>query len=103
MLTRAIERAVPKTLWTINRRLDRCIAPQRVKVFGKRVKVTPEIGCTIVGTVTRGPVRLHGKGKLIVADLPHRARNAARDVGGRPNGETAPGGAIDRQEGGWGK
>src|SRR3546814_8553928 len=94
MLTRAIERAVPKTLWTINRRLDRCIAPQRVKVIGKRVKVTVESGCTIVGTVTRGPVRLHGKGKLIVADLPIRARIAARHVDGVLEGEAATGAAM---------
>ncbi|MCM8729544.1 DUF4403 family protein [Hephaestia sp. GCM10023244] len=94
MLTRAIERAVPRTLWTIDRRIERCVAPQRVKLFGKQVKVTPEIGCTIVGTVTRGAVRLHGKGKVIVADLPIHAEISARDVGGVLKGETATGSAM---------
>ena len=60
MLKAALERAVPRTLWTIDRREKACVPPQRVKVFGKRVKVTPPIACTIVGKVTRGTLRLAG-------------------------------------------
>ena len=59
-----LERALPKTLWTINQREKACVAPQRVKLFGKRVKVTPAIPCTIVGQVTRGALRLRGEGKV---------------------------------------
>src|SRR3990167_7088109 len=57
-LKQALERAVPKTLWTINRREQACVKPQKVKLFGKKVEVTPPIACTIVGQVTRGPLRL---------------------------------------------
>lgn len=89
-----LERAVPRTLWTINRREKACVAPQRVKVFGKKVKVTPAIPCTIVGQVTRGPLRLRGEGNEIVVDVPINATIAARDVGGVLKGETATGSAM---------
>ena len=90
----ALERAVPKTLWTINRREPRCVQPQQVKVFGKKVKVTPPIACTIVGQVTRGPLRLRGEGDEIVVDVPIHANISARDVGGVLKGETATGTAM---------
>lgn len=89
-----LERAVPRILWTINRREKACVAPQRVKVFGKRVKVTPAIACTIVGQVTRGPLRFRGEGNEIVIDVPLNARINARDVGGVLKGETATGSAL---------
>ncbi|WCP14662.1 DUF4403 family protein [Sphingobium cupriresistens] len=93
-LRAAIEQAVPRILWTINRREPRCVAPQKVKIFGGELKVTPPIGCTIVGTVTRGPVSLRGEGREIVADLPIHASISARDVGGVLKGETATGSAM---------
>ncbi|WP_447764327.1 DUF4403 family protein [Sphingopyxis panaciterrae] len=93
-LSRALERAVPKTLWTINRREPACVQPQRVKVFGRKVKVSPPIACTIVGQVTRGPLRLRGEGDEIVVDVPIHATIAARDVGGVLKGETATGAAM---------
>src|SRR3546814_16193832 len=49
MLKRALERAVPRTLWTIDRREKACVPPPRVKVFGQRVTVTPPTACTLVG------------------------------------------------------
>lgn len=93
-LTRLLEREIPKTLWTIDRKLDRCIAAQRVRLFGRRVKVTPDIGCTVTGRVTRGPIRLRGEGNVIVADLPLSATIGARRVGGTPLRETATGSAM---------
>lgn len=93
-LKQALERAVPKTLWTINRREPACVKPQQVKLFGKKVKVTPPIACTIVGQVTRGPLRLRGEGSEIVVDMPLHATIAARDVGGVLKGETATGAAM---------
>ncbi|HEY0598356.1 DUF4403 family protein [Sphingopyxis sp.] len=93
-LKTALERAVPKTLWTINRRERACVQPQRVKVLGRKVKVTPPIACTIVGQVTRGPLRLRGEGDEIVVDMPLHATVAARDVGGVLKGETATGAAM---------
>lgn len=93
-LRQALERAIPRTLWTINRRERACVQPQRVKVFGKKVKVTPPIACTIVGQVTRGPLRLRGEGDEIVVDVPLNAMISARDVGGVLKGETATGAAM---------
>jgi hypothetical protein len=95
-LRQAIEDAIPRTLWTINQRSPRCIAPQRVKIFGEELKVTPPIGCTIIGTVTRGPVSLQGEGRDIIANMPIHARISARDVGGVLKGETATGSANVR-------
>lgn len=94
VLRAAIEEVVPHTLWTIDRKERRCIAPQKVKIFGKRINVTPVIGCTIVGVVTRGPIRLRGEGRDIVADMPIHARISARDVAGVLKGETATGDAM---------
>lgn len=93
-LRRAIEEAIPRTLWTVNQHSSRCIAPQEVKILGAQVKVTPPISCTIVGTVDRGPVTLRGEGREIIANLPIHARISARDIGGLLKGETATGSAM---------
>ncbi|MET0361632.1 MAG: DUF4403 family protein [Sphingobium sp.] len=93
-MLRAIEKAVPQTLWTIDQKVERCVPPQKVKLFGKKISVTPSLGCTIVGSVTRGPVTLHGQGQEIVADVPLNAVISARDVGGILKGETATGAAM---------
>lgn len=90
----ATEKAIPRQLWTINKHSPRCIPPQRVKILGARLNVTPAISCTIMGVVTRGPVRLRGEGRDIVADVPIHARISARDVGGFLKGETATGSAL---------
>lgn len=96
ILTNALEREIPRTLWSINQRFDKCVEPQRVKVLGKQIAVTPKSGCTIVGTVTRGPIRLRGAGRDFVVDLPIRAVIRARDVGGIIKQETATGSAMAR-------
>lgn len=93
-LTRELERAIPRTLWTIDQRLDRCVAAQRVRLFGRAVKVSPDLGCRVVGQVDRGPIRLAGAGRDIVADIPLNARISARDVGGTGAGQTATGTAL---------
>ncbi len=93
-LSLLLEKAVPRQLWSINRHSSRCVPPQKVKIFGKKLKVTPPISCTIIGQVTRGPLRLHGAGKEIVADIPINATIAARDIGGILKGETATGSAM---------
>ncbi|SBV33628.1 conserved exported protein of unknown function [uncultured Sphingopyxis sp.] len=93
-LKQALERAVPRTLWTIDRRERACVRPQRVEVFGRKVKVTPPIACTITGRVTRGALRLRGEGDEFVVDVPLHARISARDVGGVLKGETATGAAM---------
>lgn len=93
-LQRAIEGAIPKTLWTINKREPRCIAPQKVDVLGVKLGETPAIACTITGKVTRGSLRLRGQGDEIIVDVPLNAAISARDVGGVLKGETATGSAL---------
>ncbi len=94
LLRRLVEREVPETLWQIDQRFERCVPPQRAKILGQRIKLAPKIGCRVVGQVTRGPIRLHGEGADIVADVPLRARVQARDVGGIIKHETATGSAM---------
>lgn len=94
LLAHAVESAIPKTLWTINQEQPRCIPPQKVRIFGKEIKVTPAIKCTIIGTVTRGATRLRGDGQTLYVDVPIRAQISARDVGGILKGETATGAAM---------
>ncbi|RYY38329.1 MAG: DUF4403 family protein, partial [Sphingomonadales bacterium] len=93
-LSQAIERAIPRTLWTIDKHFDKCIAARRVKLFKKSLKVTPDIGCNVIGTVTRGAIRLRGEGEEIIADIPIVANISARNVGGVLKGETATGAAM---------
>jgi hypothetical protein len=82
LLEKALNDAVPVTLWQIDQPGAVCAAPTRVKLLGVKLKVTPTIKCRIVGEVTRGPIRLSGKkGKLQVL-LPVSASFAAKDVGG---------------------
>lgn len=87
---------LPVNLWSINERRDKCIPGQRLKVFKKRLKVTPDLGCTIVGSVKRGRIKLRASGKNIFLTIPVEAKVSARDVGGFLKGETATGSAIVR-------
>lgn len=94
ILLRAVERTVPRTLWTINERYDRCVPRKSVKVLGRNINVVPKIGCTVVGKVTRGAIRMRGEGRDIVFDVPLRASLRARDVGGILREENATGSAM---------
>ncbi|MDF7777022.1 DUF4403 family protein [Sphingomonas sp. AOB5] len=94
LLLRELERAIPRTLWSINRHVDKCVPAQRVRLFKRNLKVTPSLGCDVIGTVTRGAIRLRGQGEDIIADVPIRAQVAARDVGGFLKGKTATGSAM---------
>ena len=94
VLSQALERAIPRTLWSIDEQVKECVPPARVRLFKRSLKVTPAIGCRVVGTVTRAPIRLRGQGEEIIADVPINARIAARDVGGVLKGETATGSAM---------
>jgi hypothetical protein len=86
----------PTQLWQIDKAEPRCVPAKRVRVLGRTVKVTPQLGCRIVGTVTRGPIRLGGSGNVLTIRLPIRATISARDVGGIIGRETATGAAIVR-------
>jgi len=93
-LERRINAATPRTLWQIDKHEDRCVPPKRIKLLGRQVKVTPALGCRIVGTVTRGAIRLGGHGSTLAIDLPVSATISARDVGGIIKRETATGSAM---------
>ncbi len=93
-LTQMLERAIPRTLWTIDRHIDKCVAARRVRLFKRSLKVTPDIGCTVTGTVTRAAIRLRGEGEDIIVDIPIVAHISARDIGGILRGETATGAAM---------
>ena len=94
LIAQAIERAMPRQLWRIDRPGTRCVQPKRVKLLGKQIKVTPPIDCHIIGEVTRGPIRLRGNGRDLIADIPIHAQVSARDIGGLLKGETATGDAM---------
>jgi hypothetical protein len=87
---------VPRRLWQIDKREPKCIAAKRVEVLGIKAKVVPDIACHIVGQVTRGRIRLSGRGGTLIATLPVSATINARDVGGKLKGETATGAATVR-------
>lgn len=95
-LETALNGQVPRQLWRIDRQEKACVQAQRVKLLGVRAKVTPDIGCRIVGQVTRGRIRLGGSGDRLVLTLPVNATIAARDVGGVLKGKTATGAAAVR-------
>lgn len=110
-----INRMAPAALWSIDERTT-CIPPARVticvkherkckgeecrnvpcKIGVERLRVSPPISCRIVGRVTRGPIRLSGKGSVIALVMPVHAEIQARDVGGVIKRETATGSALVR-------
>lgn len=101
--------STPQRLWAINQREPKCIPAQRVRICPvhvkkckgkdckniackigiKSTKITPDVPCTIVGQVTRGRIRLSGRGDALLVHMPIRAVISARDVGGVIKRETA--------------
>ncbi len=59
-----------------------CAGPKHVSLFGKDLAITPKIKCHIVGQATRGPIILHGEGRMIVADVPILAHVEANNIAG---------------------
>ena len=94
----AVEKATPKTLWSIDERRDKCVSGQRIKAFGANIKVTPDLGCRIVGKVTRGRMRVTAAGRRLMIAMPVSAVISARDVGGVIKRETATGSATVRAD-----
>lgn len=93
-LERGINDALPATLWSINRLEPACVPAQRVKLFGKKLKVTPDLSCRIVGRVGHGRARLSGSGQVLKLTLPVSATISAESIGGLIKRETATGSAI---------
>ena len=88
-LEAGLNQRTPQTLWQIDEDEPACVPPQHLKVFGRRLKVTPALRCRIVGQVTRGRIRLGGSGNRLTLTMPIRATISARDVGGIIRQETA--------------
>ena len=111
----AINRATPQALWSIDEQRT-CAAPARAtlclkhvrpckgaecrdipcKIGFKRAAVTPTISCRIVGQVTRGPIRMSGRGETIMLAMPVKAVVQARDIGGIIKHKTATAAAVVR-------
>jgi hypothetical protein len=85
VLQRLLEQEIPRDLWTIDQPDATCAGPQKVKLFGAQIGVTPKLKCHIVGVARRGAIALHGQGQVIVADLPITADVRAENVGGLVN------------------
>ena len=99
----ALNRAAPRRLWQIDQHEEACVPAQHilkgkilgVKVFGRKgLKVTPDLGCQIVGSAVRGPIRLTGRGRTLLMTMPVSAVVTVRDVGGIIRHETATGAAA---------
>lgn len=89
-----IARDVPRTLYAIDETRDDCVPPERVRVLGRDIRITPRISCRIVGNVTRGNLTLRGEGRNLIVRMPVSATVSARDIGGVLRGETATGSAV---------
>ncbi|TPG42743.1 DUF4403 family protein [Sphingomonas koreensis] len=92
-LQHALERETPQQLWSIDKRLDKCVAGKRVNLGIGRVKLLPDLGCRVVGDVTRGGLILGGSGDRLTITIPVHATIAAQKVGGMVS-KTATGEAI---------
>ena len=87
-LSKALEAAVPRALWTIDQPGQVCVASKKVKILFAHIN-TPTIKCRIVGRVTRGPLALSGSGQTLVISMPLHAVVSAQDIGGVLKRETA--------------
>ncbi|MES2058097.1 MAG: DUF4403 family protein [Pseudomonadota bacterium] len=97
-LEAGLNRQTPQILWRIDEFVPQCVPAQRLKVFGKKLKVTPTLHCRIAGQVTRGRISLSGSGKVLKITMPIRAAISAKNVGGIIKQKTATGAAIVRAQ-----
>lgn len=86
-LERALEQEVPRQLWAIDEPGSECIASKKIDLELFKVK-SPKIKCRIVGEVTRGKLRLSGRGRNLAITMPVTGAVAARDIAGILKGET---------------
>ena len=92
-LAATLEREVPRTLWTIDKPGQTCVASEDIDL-GIATLETPEIKCRLVGEVTRGRVTLGGEGREIRLSMPLHATIRAEDIGGILKRETAEADAM---------
>ncbi|WP_253717013.1 DUF4403 family protein [Sphingomonas sp. AP4-R1] len=84
----ALNRAIPRRLWAIDKADQLCVPAKRVKLVFAHVK-TPDVTCRIVGNVTRGTITVSGAGQDLIVSIPMHATISAKDVGGILKQETA--------------
>ena len=82
-----------RSLWSIDQHLDACVPAQRVDLGIGKLKLTPKLGCQVVGQVTRGRLSLSGRGDRLLIAMPIRATISAKKVGGIAS-KTATGAAV---------
>ncbi|NWK94854.1 hypothetical protein DM806_04065 [Sphingobium lactosutens] len=92
-LVPALEREIPTTLWTIDKRGQQCIPSKKIHVVLVDLK-SPVIKCDIVGQVTRERLRFTGKGSEMNLSIPIFAMVQARNVAGIIKHETATARAV---------
>jgi hypothetical protein len=91
-LERTLEQEIPRQLWAIDQPGSTCVASKKIDLELFRVK-SPKIKCRIVGKVTRGRLKLSGRGPDLLITMPITGVVAARDVAGILKGETGTGAA----------
>jgi hypothetical protein len=84
-LQRLLDQEIPLALWRIDRKDVLCVGQQHVRLFGKRLAITPKLHCDITGSARRGPITLRGAGHMIIADVPILAHVDADHIGGLAN------------------
>lgn len=94
-LESALEREVPRQLWEIDQPDTECIASQKIDLALFKIK-SPKIKCHIIGKVTRGRLRLSGRGRNLIVTMPITGEVAARDIAGIFSNESGSGAADVR-------
>jgi len=94
LLEAAVNDAVPQQLWQVDKRGSVCLKAGRVRMFGAKLKLTPDVKCRIVGDVTRGPIRLSTRDDKLHLAMPVAATLEARDIGGLSMGKGAEAKAL---------
>ena len=87
LLEAAVNDAVPQQLWQVDKPGSVCLKASRVRMFGAKLKLTPDVKCRIVGDVTRGPIRLSSRDDKLHLAMPVAATLEARDIGGLSMGK----------------
>jgi len=86
-LERALDAEIPRRLASITRKDVLCVPSQKVDLALFSVD-TPKIRCDIDGTLTRGRLRISGRGRDLTLRVPVAATVVARDIGGVLKRET---------------
>ncbi|QYJ08326.1 DUF4403 family protein [Qipengyuania flava] len=85
-----LEKDVPRTLVTINERVDDCVPRETVRLFKKNLFKTPRFGCDLVGNIRRGSISFaQSEGSTLHARMPINATIEIRNIGDIIKRETA--------------